>query len=286
MLVTHKRIVILALATVMLVLLSSPRRLEADDPGLAPLQELLASEIEAYPGRVAIAVTDLQTGESISLNGDRWQYAGCTINAFTLWTVGLVYQDTGRLPPYIHLYNVATVSWAPANTALVFWLGDGDVYRGLERINQALQEYDFGVFYDHPPGYDGYSLGNRENYITAKQMNRFWTGLHNRQMIGPEAAAWAFDLFKLVGPKYNTIIPARLPSRARVFHKVGFFYYVSGVSAQNDSGLVVYDDGEKAFAYAITFLSEPLTISEYFWENEAFGAKLSRMVFDNFYERY
>jgi len=235
-----QRAVGFVISVVLLAVLLSPTIAVADGPGLAPLQEQLAAEIEGCSGRAAIAVTDLQTGESISVNGDRYQYAGCTINAFTIWAVGLAYQETGQQPPCIHLYNVATVSWPPANMALVTWLGGGDIYKGLERINLALQEHSFDIFYDHPPGYTGYSLEGQENLITANEMNRLWTGLHNRQMLGPEAADWAFGLFKMVNPKYNTIIPARLPGGDKVYHKVGFFYQESGVSAQNDSGTVVY----------------------------------------------
>ena len=54
------------------------------NPGLLQLRDNLAAAISDSGFNVAVAVTDLQTGESIDVKGDDPRHAGCTANWFVL----------------------------------------------------------------------------------------------------------------------------------------------------------------------------------------------------------
>jgi hypothetical protein len=54
------------------------------DPRLLTLRDRLAAAIDESGINAAVAVTDLQTGESIDVNGDSPRHAGCTANWFVL----------------------------------------------------------------------------------------------------------------------------------------------------------------------------------------------------------
>ena len=53
-------------------------------PACSPCETRLASAIDESGINAAVAVTDLQTGESIDVNGDEPRHAGCTLNWFVL----------------------------------------------------------------------------------------------------------------------------------------------------------------------------------------------------------
>ncbi len=76
--------------------LGRSRRLTAT-PSLLQLEQDVAAEIGSYPGEVALAVTDLQTGESFAIDGDRPHAGACTINLFLLY--GVVADLQGGLYP-------------------------------------------------------------------------------------------------------------------------------------------------------------------------------------------
>ncbi len=56
----------------------------APNAAMLALQTSLEQEIAARSFETAVAVTDLQTGETISVNGDRQQLTGCTINLLAI----------------------------------------------------------------------------------------------------------------------------------------------------------------------------------------------------------
>ncbi len=54
---------------------------------MAALQSRLQQRVDASGIDAAVAVTDLQTGETVSVNGDEPHLTGCTINFFVLLQV-------------------------------------------------------------------------------------------------------------------------------------------------------------------------------------------------------
>ena len=79
-------------------------------PQFLALKDVLAQEITAYAAQVggidvAIAVTDLQTGETISVGGNVSHRTGCTINMFALLAVVGEF-EAGRAEPQSVAYNI------------------------------------------------------------------------------------------------------------------------------------------------------------------------------------
>lgn len=256
-------------------------------PTLLQLEQDVAAEIAAYPGEVALAVTDLQTGESFAIAGDRPQVGACTINLFLLYSV---VADLER-----RSYPIWEVDWI-VNAAvgasdpkwakvLVEKTGSGSIALGVAKINQLMQ--DMGAvdsLYDHSPGYIGlYSLSGQDNYVSANDLNIALSKLYHGELFGPEFTAYALGKLLNVRPQLNNMLPAMLPTnRVRVAHKVGFINH-SGYSVRNDAGIVFVKKGEQEIAYAISFLSQQ---NENYWAGASFGARLSRIVFDHFDTKY
>src|SRR5699024_5750157 len=63
--------------------------------GLTALQRRMEESIASYPvgGRYAVAVTDLQTGETIGVNAERRQLSGCSMNLFILLRITMDMQE-------------------------------------------------------------------------------------------------------------------------------------------------------------------------------------------------
>ncbi len=256
-------------------------------PSLLQLEQDVAAEIVAYPGEVALAVTDLQTGESFAIDGDRPQAGACTINLFLLYSV---VADLER-----GLYPIWEVDWI-VNAAvgasdprwakvLVEKTGDESIAQGVAKINQLMQEIGaVDSLYDHAPEYFGlYSLSGQDNYVSANDLNIALSKLYHGELFGPEFTAYALEKLLNVRPQLNNMLPAMLPAnRVRVAHKVGFINH-SGYSVRNDAGIVFVERGVQEIAYVISFLSQH---NENYFAAASFGARLSRIVFDHFDTKY
>lgn len=250
---------------------------------LSSLSAAFASEIEVYPGLVALSVYDLQSGQTISINGSRPQAGACTSNLFLLFAV---VQDLEK-----RLYSIDEVDWIVRAAVgasdprwarqLVIRTGGGSLARGVARVNDVMA--DVGAansFYDHAPEYlREYSLANRDNVVTSDDLNVGLGKLYRGELFSPRYTSYAIAKLLDVRPHLNNVIPALLPSvGVRVAHKIGFINY-AGYATYNDSGLVMIDRGDREIAYAISYLSQ---FNRNYWAAPGFGARLSRTVFDYF----
>lgn len=229
----------------------------ADD--VLSLRDRMAQAIEAYwsPGNYAVAVTDLQTGETVDVNGDRLQLSGCVINLFALiqalHDVWLVRYPLDAVDGLI----AATIWSSNAQTARELYgvIGDGDVTAGVRRVEEyaraGLRLPD--VILDHPPAFED-SIGiSPDNWVTANAMNRALAALWDHGAI-PEAS-WRdvlLDHMTRVKPGLN-YLTAVVPEV--VSHKNGFMWTSIGY-VDNDVAIVRLQRGDAEYAYAFSFLSE------------------------------
>ncbi|MGE0134799.1 MAG: serine hydrolase [Dehalococcoidia bacterium] len=250
------------------------------------LRDRMAAAIDAYwaPGRYAVAVTDLQTGETVSVNGDRLQLSGCVINLFAL--LHSVRDVWGARYPQdaVESLIAATIWSSNPHTARELYrlIGDGDVVEGVRRVEAYARE-DLGlsgVILDHPPAYSE-SIGiNPDNWVTADAMNAALTALWRHEAI-PEPSWREFLLYHMTqvkpGLNYLTAVTPALVS-----HKNGFLPASTGY-VDNDVAIVRFDarDGERA--YAITFLSEGVA-NEY--DDIPLGQQLTYMAYEAMTTRY
>lgn len=231
-------------------------------PSMEDLRAALQTTVAAYPGsgRVAVAVTDLETGETVSVNGDRLQFAGCAIN---LAVLVLALQDVadGRLA----LVDVADLVRATIRTSnpttareLYILLGDGDVIAGVRRVSVALRtSWGLpGIILDHPPGYLGESLsGGSSNLATAVAMNWLLVQLHRGDLLPAEEQAFLLDALAGVYPGLNYLL-GTLEGVATVRHKNGFFP-LAGEWIDNDTGIIEFESADGTpRAFVMTFLAE------------------------------
>ncbi|GMU39943.1 MAG: hypothetical protein AMXMBFR23_08090 [Chloroflexota bacterium] len=231
----------------------------AGGPPIAELQAELQRLIDTYRGggEYAVAVTDLQTGETVSVYGDRPHLAACSVNLFVLLQT-MVDLQAGRVrEEQVGRLMAQTIYASNPVTArsLYVLLGNGDVLRGLRRVTALMDRMGMeDTVLNHPPGFGRDSLGiDRNNWITALDMNRglqaIWDGPILRER-------WRDDFLErltLVKPGLN-YLTATVP--ATVSHKNGFFPATDGTFVDNDAAIVRFTSDGREYAYAISFFSQ------------------------------
>ncbi len=254
--------------------------------GLSAISGNLAAAIAAYPGEVALAVTDARSGETVAVNADRPQIAGCTANLPLLLAV---VEDLAA-----GAYPLAEVDWivrATVGASDARWggvlarrVGRGSLARGVDRVAALSERLGLrGSVYDHAPGYWGaYSRADRENVVTAADMNAVLLALYRGQLFDVRWTQYALAKLLDVRPQLNNMLPALLPRGVRVAHKVGFIN-LYGYATRNDAGLVLVDRPGGQLAYAVTFLSQH---NANYWDAARFAARLSRFIYDRFVGLY
>ncbi len=250
------------------------------------LQDALRREIDAYRASTgtdaAIAVTDLQTSETISVQGNVAKRNGCTINMYALLAITSEF-EAGRGDPASVAASVRSGigdSYPPQVRAfleVVF----GDFHRGEQRARELMSSWGMSAsLFDHVPYYGN---GTQNNLLTALENNQTWTKLYRGQLFDGQWTSYALARLHEIKPGLNYIIPGQLPPQASVAHKIGYYHDIDGWVVA-DAGVVTFADrtGQQR-AYVVTYLSEraPTEAAGY-----SFGARLSRMVWDWMHPRY
>ncbi len=223
--------------------------------------------------QTAVAVTDLQTGETAGLNRDVIHHPGCTLNVLVLMCV-LRDVQAGRYPLQeveAQVENTIRHSSAERARALLVRTGEGDVVAGVKKVNALAAELGMhDTMYDHPPAYwwrD--SVYGLPNVTTASDLARAAAGLWRGEVLDGEHTAVLLDKLTLVKPGLNHLIPRGIPAGAdaRVGHKNGFFRDPIDRYVDNDVGLVWQGDapGGRAYAIALLFQGVPEPYSETVW---------------------
>lgn len=259
---------------------------------LAGLQEVLAGEITSYEKKhganLAIAVTDLQTGERISVGGNETHRTGCVANFFGLLSL-VDYLDSNEADPDPYEADVLQgISGSlPHHVARFLTASYGSTDAGVMAGQRIIGEIGLAdTVYGNVPGYpaDDASPNFRRNQITAADANLVLEALWKGNIFSPAWTGYTLTRMREVanwGLRY--IIPGQLPGSAIVAHKIGYFLDGDGW-VQNNIGIVTFtgDDGTEK-AYAISFLSEkgPTEYGAAF-----FGSYLSKLVWDFFLAKY
>jgi len=254
-------------------------------PGLLALRNRLAAAIDESGMNVAVAVTDLQTGESISVNGDDPRHAGCTLNWFVLLANVIDVQEGRVAESEVDNLISRTIYGSNPVTArdLLIITGDGSVEGGVLKVRSLLA--DLGLshsIFDHPPGYsEQFTLHGEPNTITANDMNRALTAFYNGRIVDSDLRDYLLDKMTNVKPGLQYLLPAGV-GEARVSHKNGFTWMPGGW-VDNDIGIVVFDTSEGPRAYAVSFYSQDVP-----WEyaDVPLGQEVSRLVWQYFTEQY
>jgi len=251
-------------------------------PDFLALRDQLESSIVAYDASVggidaAIAVTDLQNGETISVGGNVLHRTGCVINLFAL--LGAVSQfQAGNASPDGLGYSIKKGiggSYPPEVknfTQSIF----GSYWEGTYYARSLMSSWGMTAsYFDHIPFYGGEYPS--PNILTALETNDILAKLWNEQLFNYE---WTVYTLRVLRDSYwyvNYIIPGRLPEEATVGHKIGYYADWDGW-VNNDTGIVTFQGADgKQKAYAITYLSQLANTER---AGYSLGAKLSKDVWD------
>ena len=263
-----------------------PENVDAS-PQLLALKDVLAQEIAAYGTEVGgievgIAVTDLQTGQTISVNGNAVQRTGCSINMFALFAVVEEFQ-AGRANPSELAYNIeyGIGGSYPPQVKQFLQRVFGTHAVGVTQAQEMMGSWGMQAsLFDHVPYYGD---GTQNNLLTALETNSVLTKLYQGELFEPEWTQYTLERLRNIRAYVNYMLPGQLPSSATVAHKIGYYWDWDGW-VNNDVGIVTFTgaDGQEK-AYAITYLSQKAR-TEYI--GYSFGARLSRIVWDWFEATY
>lgn len=255
--------------------------------GLRELRAALADAIASAstPGDFAFAVTDLQTGEHISIHGDRMQRAACVMNLFAI-IAALRDVQAGFFPlddVDALIRRTIYASDAVTGRALYEKLGGGDIVAGVGRVRE-LQREVIGMrstSLDHPPAFPNESLGlSADNLITADDANLALAALYHRHLLNEELTAWLIEAMVGVKPGLN-YLTAALPAEATVSHKNGFVPLWDGY-VDNDVAIVRFGP-DRRYAYAVSYFSEAVPVQ---YADIPLAQLLVRMTWEHFSTAY
>jgi hypothetical protein len=256
-------------------------------PQLLALKDVLAREITAYGAQVggidvAIAVTDLQTGQTISVNGNAVQRTGCTINMFALFAAVGEFQ-AGRANPSDVAYNIeyGIGGSYPPQVKQFLQRIFGTQSAGVTQAQEMMGSWGMQAsLFDHVPYYGD---GTQNNLLTGLETNAVLTKLYQGELFEPEWTQYTLERLRNIRSYVNYMLPGQLPSSATVAHKIGYYWDTDGW-VNNDAGIVTFTgaDGQEK-AYAITYLSQKARTERIGY---SFGARLSRIVWDWFEATY
>lgn len=256
------------------------------DPAFLELEERLQEAVDSYwvDGNFAIAVTDLQSGQTISVHGGRQQVAGC------LWNLSVIIRtlqdvEAGRYPLSDVEATVRQTLWASDATAalrLYAKIGDGDHALGVRRVLDMARGIGMrDSVIDHPPAFLDYTLGiSDDNLVTAEDMNQLLVALHGGGLLDSERTAWLLDAMTRVKPGLNYL--TAYGTGGTVSHKNGFLPN-GGSWVDNDAGIVRFERDGETLAYAITFMSEGVATK---YADIPLGQRLSSLTWDYFDAAY
>jgi hypothetical protein len=256
-------------------------------PDLLALRDDLAAAIDAYRDQVgridaAVAITDLQTGETISVGGNEIHKTGCTMNMFALLAAVDAFQ-AGTANPRSVAYNI-NVGIGQSYPPQVFRLLAnvfGSTQAGLDRANELMRQWGMKTsVYNNVPWFGD---GKHYNWFTALEVNMILAKLYRGKLFDPEWTRYTLERLRAISWDLNYMLPSQLPASATVAHKIGFFWDRDGW-VNNDAGLVTFtgDDGKEK-AYTIVYLSQFARFESIGYKH---AAQLSKIAWDYFDAKY
>ena len=213
-------------------------------------------------GHNALTVLDVQTGQSISINGSRRQLAACTIKIPI--AIAIAQDISAGKYTAADVEHLVIPAMGPSTTwharELLRITGDGDVGAGVRRANDIMSRY--GVedsLMTHAPGYFGEEHGYREsrgeieNVLTTDDLAKMLAGIWKGDGLTPAEREYVLWSLTLATPFLNSAFRAPLPDEAASFHKIGVLYEPD--NTWNDAGIVVLERNGEEYAYIVAFLS-------------------------------
>jgi beta-lactamase class A len=252
------------------------------------LQNELATTVADYESAnaidVGVAVTDLVTGETLSVNGNTAHKTGCVINLFGLLAAVDQFQAGNASPSGLE-YSIKKGIGGSYPPEVKNFLNAifGDYPDGVAFARQLMAGWGLKVAtYDHIPFYGG-SDNPPPNILTPLETNSILARVWNGQLFDAQWSDYTVSVLRDSYAYVNYILPKYLPDSATVGHKIGYYDDDDGW-VNNDVGIVSFTGADgNTKAYAISYFSQ-YGRSEY--DGYSFGARLSLDVYDFMAPRY
>jgi len=275
----------------------SPAEPEPEPGDLSPLQTLFEQELAGYTEHwVSACVTDLQTSQTVCIDGDSQRDTGCVIDLFALF-VAVEEFEAGRASPddWVEYYDgnpvglsVASLiragigSSSPNHAAIFLSAVKGDsLAAGTFRAREIVAELGLeNTIFGYVP-YNPIEADFPPNLATARDVNRALTKLWSGEIFSPEWTAYTIDV--LTASEYTSTMPDLVRWKdAHVAHKIGYFGYESGYNfaVWNDSGIVYWEKDGKQIAFALSVFTQGP------WAGKSIVASLADTSFDYFNAEY
>lgn len=280
------RIVRLSMAILLLLLSISDVALAAPPPNwMASLQTQLSTMLSSWSGDYAVTVTDLQTDQSIAVNGAHAQTAASTIKLYI--AIAIAQQiDTGTISLSAVdelMRSMMAVSDNQAAYELLEMLGNGDVVAGTHAINTVARSLGAtGSALDSPPDHPEIDLGIAyDNLLTSNDVNLILSKLYHGTILSPAETAYVLQLMALPADWQNGSVGGPLPPGTTFYHKPGWID--APFNTWNDAGIVTVMRNGELLAYAITYLASRTPSEDVSYDH---GYAVSQVVWNAFNAAY
>lgn len=255
-------------------------------PDMAALDAWLRPLVNSWEGRHALSVTNLNTGETISINGDRPQLAACTIKIYLM--IAIAEDIAAGKYSHADIEHLVLPAMGPSTTPeardLIRIIGDGDIGAGVHRMNEIIQRLGgTGSIITHPPAYPweeyGYvaSHGIAENLLTTNDLNRALAMIYRGEVLSPEMTDYVLWSLTLATEFLDGSFKGPVPGDVRVYHKIGVLYAPNHV--WNDAGIFAFDKDGQEQVYLISYLGMG---GDDYRENYWHGHEISGIVWQAF----
>lgn len=257
-------------------------------PEMSGLKDTLAQTIadyQAYVGNidVGVAITDLQTGETVSVGGNTPHKTGCVINMFGLLAAVKEF-EVGNSSPSGLEYSIRKGIGGSFPPEVKNFLDAiyGSYATGTKRAQDYMREWGLVIgTYDHVPYYGGENPP--PNILTPLETNSILARLYQGKLFNAEWTQYTLGVLRDSYSYVNYILPKWLPWYATVGHKIGYHWDDDGW-VNNDVGIVTFTGADgKEKAYTISYFSQ-FAPSEY--AGYSFGARISAIVWNTMAPRY
>ncbi|OGY25407.1 MAG: hypothetical protein A2Z24_02860 [Candidatus Woykebacteria bacterium RBG_16_44_10] len=250
----------------------APQEEEKKEVDLSLLKEPLEREVAAYSGEVAVAVTDLKTGQNISINGEKDYFPASSIKILILARCLKDVEDGKYKRSQVDslLSSMMSVSSNYAANTLMVRIGLEKLSKFPEEIGMKSTVFIHG-FSDGDPNVPRVRFG--ANNLAANDANLFWQELFEGKILGEEMRKKMLEYAKL--PKVKLIYA---PEEAAVYHKPG---YIGSVDAETyiDAGVVETE----RFSYVVSFFSRNNPTHQ---AGADFGQKVTKVIYEWFAQSY
>ena len=191
---------------------------------ISVLEKMIENRIGQYDGEWSVYVKNLSTDESIVIN-DRPMKSASVMKLFIMGTVYTAFDDGSleRTEETMSLLDaMITASDNEASNQLLYLLGESSYERGIEKVDEFIQEYGFSDMTVEYNGFNNSSTvmdSSRFNQVSAKDCGKLLEDIYHRTWVSRKVSNEMEDLLLNQHTRYK--IPAGLPEGVLCGNKTG-----------------------------------------------------------------